>query len=114
MKTPVASFSALVIVLSTISASCSQQRMPESVNLLPSCCMKHYEKVLPRKLVVGYRKALNCYLPAIIFVTKRNREVCTNPDHSWVQEYIKDAKIPLVPPKNLAHTKITRRETVLP
>lgn len=41
---------------------------PVAVNLSASCCLKyHYEeKVLPRKLVVGYRKAFNCYLPAIM------------------------------------------------
>ena len=40
--------------------------MVESVNLPHTCCMKYQEKVPPRKLVAGYRKALNCYLPAIM------------------------------------------------
>lgn len=40
--------------------------MPESVNLPSFCCLKYRERVLPRKLVVGYRKAGNCYLPAIM------------------------------------------------
>lgn len=40
--------------------------IPESVNLPSNCCLKYHERVLPRKLVVGYRKALNCYLPAIM------------------------------------------------
>lgn len=40
--------------------------IPESVNLPHTCCLKHHEKELPRKLLVGYRKALNCYLPAIM------------------------------------------------
>lgn len=40
--------------------------MVESVNLPHTCCMKYQEKVLPRKLVAGYRKALNCHLPAIM------------------------------------------------
>lgn len=39
-----------------------------AVNLSTSCCLKYQyeEKVLPRKLVVGYRKALNCNLSAIM------------------------------------------------
>ncbi|XP_046936805.1 C-C motif chemokine 16 isoform X1 [Lynx rufus] len=82
--------------------------IPESVNHSPTCCLKYHEKVLPKKLVVGYRKALNCYLPAIIFVTKKNREVCANPNNKWVQEYIKDPNLPLLPPRNLAQVKSIR------
>nr|XP_020725257.1 C-C motif chemokine 16 isoform X2 [Odocoileus virginianus texanus] len=76
--------------------------IPESVNHPPTCCLKYHEKVLPRKLVVGYRQALNCNLPAIIFITKRKREVCTNPNDDWVQEYIKDPRLPLRPSRRLA------------
>lgn len=67
--------------------------IPESVNPPPNCCLKYHEKVLPRKLVVGYRQALNCHLPAIVFITKRKREVCTDPNNDWVQEYIKDPRL---------------------
>ncbi|KAF3816693.1 hypothetical protein GH733_014041 [Mirounga leonina] len=81
---------------------------PESLNSSHTCCLKHHEKVMPKKLVVGYRKALNCHLPAIIFVTKKNREVCANPQNKWVQEYIKDPNIPLLPPRNLAQVKSVR------
>uniref|UniRef100_A0A7N9D6N9 C-C motif chemokine n=1 Tax=Macaca fascicularis TaxID=9541 RepID=A0A7N9D6N9_MACFA len=80
--------------------------VPEWVNTPSTCCLKFYEKVLPRRLVVGYRKALNCNLPAIIFITKRNREVCTNPSDDWVQEYIKNPNLPLLPSRNLATVKI--------
>ncbi|KAF5916069.1 hypothetical protein HPG69_003143 [Diceros bicornis minor] len=76
--------------------------IPESVNASLTCCMKYHEKVLPRKLVVGYRRALNCYLPAIIFVTKKNREICANPNDKWVQEYIENPNLRLLPSRNLA------------
>ncbi|KAI5932916.1 C-C motif chemokine 16 [Manis javanica] len=92
----------LLTLLLTTAASHSQPRIPESVNSPSTCCLKYHEKVLPKKLVVGYRKALNCYLPAIIFVTKKNREICTNPEDKWVQDYIKDPNLPLLPPRNLA------------
>nr|KAF6295273.1 C-C motif chemokine ligand 16 [Myotis myotis] len=78
---------------------------PMSVNISPSCCLKHEEKVLPRKLVVGYRKAFNCNLPAIILVTKKKREICTNPNNKWVQDYIKDPNLPLLPPRKLPQVK---------
>ncbi|XP_008061660.1 C-C motif chemokine 16 [Carlito syrichta] len=94
-----------LLVLITTSASYSKPKIPEAVNLSPTCCLKYNEKVLPRKLVMGYRNALSCHLPAIIFVTKKNREVCTNPSNNWVQEYIKDPNLPLLPSRNLAQVK---------
>uniref|UniRef100_A0A8C6FBY0 C-C motif chemokine n=1 Tax=Monodon monoceros TaxID=40151 RepID=A0A8C6FBY0_MONMO len=93
---------AALSLLSTItSAIHSQPKIPESVNPPPTCCLKYHEKVLPRKVVVRYRKALNCYLPAIIFITRRKREICTNPNNEWVQEYIKDPRLPLHPSRKL-------------
>uniref|UniRef100_A0A8C9LN29 Chemokine interleukin-8-like domain-containing protein n=1 Tax=Piliocolobus tephrosceles TaxID=591936 RepID=A0A8C9LN29_9PRIM len=50
----------LILILIITSASCSQPKVPEWVNSPSTCCLKFYEKVLPRRLVVGYRKALNC------------------------------------------------------
>lgn len=40
--------------------------IPDWVNPPPTCCLTYHEKVLPRKLVVGYKKAFNCHLPAIM------------------------------------------------
>ncbi|KAJ1072257.1 hypothetical protein K5549_016319, partial [Capra hircus] len=100
MKVSVAAL--FLLILTITSAVHSQPKIPESVNPPPTCCQKYHEKVLPKKLVVGYRQALNCHLPAIIFITKRKREVCTNPENDWVQEYIKDPRLPLLPSRRLA------------
>ncbi|KAM6174615.1 C-C motif chemokine 16 [Erethizon dorsatum] len=102
MKVSVAALLLFLLVFTMTSAFYSQPKIPESVNPPPTCCLKHNEKSLPKKLVVGYRKALNCALPAIIFVTRKNREVCVNPNYKWVQDYINDPTIPLLPHKNLA------------
>ncbi|XP_053424953.1 C-C motif chemokine 16 [Nycticebus coucang] len=106
MKVSVTAFFLLIFILTTTFTFCSQPKIPESVNHPPTCCLKYHEKVLPRKLVAGYRKALNCHLPAIIFVTKRNREVCANPSDKWVQEYIQDPRLPLLPPRSVGRVKI--------
>uniref|UniRef100_A0A8C4LV66 C-C motif chemokine n=1 Tax=Equus asinus asinus TaxID=83772 RepID=A0A8C4LV66_EQUAS len=82
--------------------------IPESVNSSPTCCLRYHEKVLPRKLVLGYRRALNCYLPAIIFITKKKREICANPKNKWVQEYIEDPNLRLLPPGNSGRVKTIR------
>uniref|UniRef100_A0A4W2DNI0 C-C motif chemokine n=1 Tax=Bos indicus x Bos taurus TaxID=30522 RepID=A0A4W2DNI0_BOBOX len=91
MKVSVAALFLLVLTITSVVHS--QPKIPESVNPPPNCCLKYHEKVLPRKLVVGYRQALNCHLPAIVFITKRKREVCTDPNNDWVQEYIKDPRL---------------------
>ncbi|KAM9044824.1 C-C motif chemokine 16 [Megaptera novaeangliae] len=100
-KVSVVALSLLILILTITSAVHSQPKIPESVNPPPTCCLKYHEKVLPRKMVVRYRKALNCYLPAIIFITRRKREICTNPNDEWVQEYIKDPRLPLHPSRKL-------------
>ncbi|XP_025297264.1 C-C motif chemokine 16 [Canis lupus familiaris] len=109
MKFSMTAFLLLIFILIlTTPALHGQSKIPESLNNSPTCCLRHHEKVLPKKLVAGYRKALNCYLPAIIFVTKKNRDICSNPQDKWVQEYIKDPKIPLLPPRNMARAKSIR------
>ncbi|XP_058415314.1 C-C motif chemokine 16-like isoform X2 [Diceros bicornis minor] len=102
MKVSVAAVSFLLLIIITVTLGKSTPKIPESVNASLTCCMKYHEKVLPRKLVVGYRRALNCYLPAIIFVTKKNREICANPNDKWVQEYIENPNLRLLPSRNLA------------
>lgn len=85
-----------------------RQEIPESVNLPSNCCLKYRERVLPRKLVVGYRKALNCYLPAVILVTKKNRDICVDPKEKWVKDILEEPSLPLLPPRNVAQFKSIR------
>ncbi|XP_054449319.1 C-C motif chemokine 16 [Pteronotus mesoamericanus] len=99
MKASTAAPFLLILILTIASVSQSQTKIFESVSLPQTCCLKYQKKVLPRKLVVGYRKALNCHLPAVIFITKKNREICTNPSNEWVQDYLKDPNLPLLPPR---------------
>ncbi|XP_037664440.1 C-C motif chemokine 16 [Choloepus didactylus] len=105
MQVSTAALFLLHLALTIPPAFHCQPKIPESLNPAPNCCVKYHEKVLPRKLVAGYTKALNCYLPAIIFITRKNREVCANPNDSWVQEYIKDPNLPLLPPRSLVRVK---------
>ncbi|XP_011377666.1 C-C motif chemokine 16 [Pteropus vampyrus] len=108
MKVSAAALFLLILILTMTSAFHIQAKIPESVNLPHTCCMKYHEKIIPRKLVVGHRKALSCYLPAIIFITKKNREICANPNEKWVQDYINDSNLPLLPARNMARVKSIR------
>ncbi|KAF6298209.1 C-C motif chemokine ligand 16 [Rhinolophus ferrumequinum] len=108
MKFSVAALFLLTLTLILTTTSAFQSKIPESVNVPSTCCLKYRERVLPRKLVVGHRKALNCYLPAIILVTKKNREICVDPEKKWVQDFLEDPSLPLLPPRNVAQFKSIR------
>ncbi|XP_004608909.2 C-C motif chemokine 16 [Sorex araneus] len=97
MRVLVAALLLLTLLLTSTSVSHCQPRMPESVNIPHSCCRKYVQKVMPRKHVLGYRKALNCNLPAIIFINRKSKEVCVNPRSQWVQDLLKDPSLPLLP-----------------
>uniref|UniRef100_A0A8C0GCN9 C-C motif chemokine n=1 Tax=Chelonoidis abingdonii TaxID=106734 RepID=A0A8C0GCN9_CHEAB len=65
----------------------------DGVNTPTSCCFSYVSKPIPRSHVVKYRHTSSkCSLPAVIFTTKKGREVCSDPNARWVQEYIKHVK----------------------
>uniref|UniRef100_A0A8C4Y8P3 C-C motif chemokine n=1 Tax=Gopherus evgoodei TaxID=1825980 RepID=A0A8C4Y8P3_9SAUR len=58
-----------------------------------SCCFSHTSRQIPRSMVVDYYDTSSkCSLPAVVFTTKKGREVCSDPNARWVQEYIKHVK----------------------
>nr|QBA69881.1 C-C motif chemokine ligand 16 [Ochotona pusilla] len=108
MKVSMATLCLLVLLLTT-PVLCSQSehkevgvRMPIGINLSADCCLKFYKRMLPRRLLKGYRNAVRCHPPAISFITIKNREVCTNFKDNWVQEYLQDPDLPLLPPSTPA------------
>ncbi|XP_054449329.1 C-C motif chemokine 4 isoform X1 [Pteronotus mesoamericanus] len=59
-----------------------------------ACCFSFTTRQLPRDFVVDYYETSSlCSQPAVVFQTKRGRQVCSNPSDSWVQEYINDLEL---------------------
>uniref|UniRef100_A0A673VCV7 C-C motif chemokine n=1 Tax=Suricata suricatta TaxID=37032 RepID=A0A673VCV7_SURSU len=59
-----------------------------------SCCFSYVMRKLPRNFVVDYFETSSlCSQPAVVFQTKRGRQVCANPSESWVQEYMDDLEL---------------------
>nr|P50231.1 RecName: Full=C-C motif chemokine 5; AltName: Full=SIS-delta; AltName: Full=Small-inducible cytokine A5; AltName: Full=T-cell-specific protein RANTES; Flags: Precursor [Rattus norvegicus]AAA96499.1 RANTES [Rattus norvegicus] len=53
------------------------------------CCFAYLSLALPRAHVKEYfYTSSKCSNLAVVFVTRRNRQVCANPEKKWVQEYI--------------------------
>ncbi|XP_039081744.1 C-C motif chemokine 4-like, partial [Hyaena hyaena] len=59
-----------------------------------ACCFSYALRKLPRNFVVDYFETSSlCSQPAVVFQTKKGRQVCANPSDSWVQEYMDDLEL---------------------
>ncbi|NXR07550.1 CCL4 protein, partial [Semnornis frantzii] len=59
-----------------------------------SCCFSYVSRQLQRSFVVEYYEtSSNCPQPAVVFVTKKGRQVCSNPEEEWVQQYMSDLEL---------------------
>ncbi|XP_008846339.1 C-C motif chemokine 4 [Nannospalax galili] len=59
-----------------------------------SCCFSYTSRPLPRNFVIDYYETSSrCSQPAVVFQTKRGRQVCADPNESWVKEYVSDLEL---------------------
>uniref|UniRef100_A0A4X1T5G3 C-C motif chemokine n=2 Tax=Sus scrofa TaxID=9823 RepID=A0A4X1T5G3_PIG len=59
-----------------------------------SCCFTYTVRKLPRNFVTDYYETSSlCSQPAVVFQTKKGRQVCANPSDDWVQEYMDDLEL---------------------
>ncbi|KAK2525604.1 C-C motif chemokine 5, partial [Columba livia] len=53
------------------------------------CCFSYTSRKLPQSHVKDYfYTSSKCSQPAVVFITRKDREVCANPDARWVKEYV--------------------------
>ncbi|OBS70117.1 hypothetical protein A6R68_01335, partial [Neotoma lepida] len=85
MKISTAAFT-VVLIAATLCTPASAS--PHGSDTTP-CCFTYLSVVLPRAHVKEYfYTSSKCSNFAVVFVTRRNRQVCANPKKKWVQEYI--------------------------
>uniref|UniRef100_A0A8D2B7D6 C-C motif chemokine n=1 Tax=Sciurus vulgaris TaxID=55149 RepID=A0A8D2B7D6_SCIVU len=59
-----------------------------------ACCFFYISRKIPRKFVDDYYETSSqCSKPAVIFQTKRGRQVCADPSQAWVRAYITDLEL---------------------
>uniref|UniRef100_A0A8C3S7P0 C-C motif chemokine n=2 Tax=Chelydra serpentina TaxID=8475 RepID=A0A8C3S7P0_CHESE len=82
------SVAALAVLL--IAAFCSlASSAPIGSDPPTACCFTYASRKIPRGLVMDYYDTNSmCSQTAIVFITKKGREVCANPKEDWVQEYV--------------------------
>ncbi|NXA09833.1 CCL4 protein, partial [Sapayoa aenigma] len=85
-------FAALWALL-LIAASFSQTFSGPVGSDLPICCFKYTRQELPwDRIRHHYSTSTSCPRPAIVFITKKGRQVCANPSDTWVQKYLQSLK----------------------
>ncbi|KAF0871263.1 CCL4 protein, partial [Crocuta crocuta] len=55
-----------------------------------ACCFSYISWKVPLHFVKDYYRTYDqCPSPGIVLHTRKGRQVCTNPNDAWVQEYIR-------------------------
>ncbi|NWZ08197.1 CCL5 protein, partial [Agelaius phoeniceus] len=58
------------------------------------CCFSYISRKLPQSHVQEYfYTSSKCSQPAVVFVTRKKREICANPDSRWVKEYVNSLEL---------------------
>ncbi|EHB04334.1 C-C motif chemokine 4 [Heterocephalus glaber] len=54
-----------------------------------ACCFSYTQRKLPRNVVTDYYETSSlCSQPAVVFQTRKGKQVCANLSEPWVQEYV--------------------------
>ncbi|MEJ1272335.1 chemokine (C-C motif) ligand 8 [Cricetulus griseus] len=79
----------LCLVLIAVTVSPGELAEPGDTPLPISCCFSVSSRKLPFHWLKSYRKtSTQCAMAAVIFETKRDREVCVDPTQKWVRDYM--------------------------
>lgn len=63
--------------------------LPSDASDTTPCCFAYISRPLPRAHLQEYfYTSSKCSVPAVVFVTRKKRQVCADPQKKWVQEYI--------------------------
>ncbi|XP_065587746.1 C-C motif chemokine 4 homolog [Cyrtonyx montezumae] len=83
MKVSVAALAVLIAVCYQTSAA------PVGSDPPTSCCFTYISRQLPFNFVADYYETNSqCPHAGVVFITRKGREVCANPENEWVQDYI--------------------------
>ncbi|XP_035415077.1 C-C motif chemokine 3-like [Cygnus atratus] len=54
-----------------------------------TCCFTYQHRPVPRGLIASaYTTSSSCSQPGVILVTKKGREICTDPQARWVKAHL--------------------------
>ncbi|XP_005986935.1 C-C motif chemokine 4 homolog [Latimeria chalumnae] len=79
---------AAVVLL--LAAVCSETLAePVAPNTPTICCFRYQTQRIPKRAIEDYFYTSSvCSKPGLVFVTRKGREVCANPEDKWVKDYM--------------------------
>ncbi|XP_074176178.1 C-C motif chemokine 4-like [Rhinolophus sinicus] len=85
----------VLFLLVLVAAFCSPVQLSQKDTDPPTaCCFAYTLRKLPRSFVTDYYETSSlCSQPAVVFQTKRGKQICANPSEPWVQEYMEDLEL---------------------
>ncbi|XP_006115928.2 C-C motif chemokine 5-like [Pelodiscus sinensis] len=84
MKVSVAALTILLVAAFCSLASAAPLGSDTSV-----CCFGYASRKPPQGHLKDYfYTSGKCSQPAVVFVTRKNQQVCANPDTKWVKDYV--------------------------
>ncbi|XP_040856375.1 C-C motif chemokine 3-like [Ochotona curzoniae] len=90
MKIPMA---ALAVILCAMALSTQVFTLPLGADTPSSCCFSYVSHPINYKFITDYFETNSqCSKPGVIFLTKKGRQVCADPNEAWVQKYMADLK----------------------
>ncbi|XP_012504125.1 PREDICTED: C-C motif chemokine 3-like [Propithecus coquereli] len=90
MQVPVAALT----ILFFMEALCPQTCSAFGAGTPTACCFSYISRAIPLRFVDAYSETSSlCSRPAVVFLTKRGRQVCADPSEAWVQEYVTNLKL---------------------
>ncbi|KAF7477404.1 C-C motif chemokine 5 [Marmota monax] len=82
------SVAALAVILAAAAFCIPASASPYASDTTP-CCFAFISRPVPRNHIKEYfYTSSKCSNLAVVFVTRRNRQVCADPEKKWVREYI--------------------------
>nr|XP_014342826.1 PREDICTED: C-C motif chemokine 5-like [Latimeria chalumnae] len=78
---------AVVLVL---AAFCSETQAADGACVPSICCFSYQTQRIPMRAIEDYfYTSSKCSMPALVFITKKGRQACVNPEDKWVKDYLK-------------------------
>ncbi|XP_067386966.1 C-C motif chemokine 5-like [Emydura macquarii macquarii] len=89
----------VLLLLAAALCVCNAQG---SENQASDCCLSHKNRPIPLHLLSSYKTQgpeTGCRLAAVVFITKKNRNLCAPPTAQWVRDRMQklDVKKPQPP-----------------
>ncbi|XP_066111480.1 C-C motif chemokine 5 [Saccopteryx bilineata] len=82
------SAAALAVILTAAAFCAPASASPYASDTTP-CCFAYTSRPLPRTHIREYfYTSSKCSIPAVVFITRKNRQVCADPQKKWVRDYI--------------------------